>query len=174
MGRGRRDPNAIADWTKKRGTSDRLYPGALVWCVRKPGRDLRDKVELLLAWRHVQRDVRAGLLGADYDRADHQDIQADVKVAEDEAKDEVWADYRFVVLADSTDPSGLKVIDLGAGHSSASETLCGRIIAALKAEALLNESVGAGYTSTATGRRRSRTPGPGHSPACGRASSTKR
>ena len=33
----------------------------------------------------------------------------------------------------------------GAGHSSASETLCGRIIAALKAEALLNESVGAGY-----------------------------
>jgi hypothetical protein len=37
------------------------------------------------------------------------------------------------------------VIDLGAGHSSASETLCGRVIAALKAEALLNESVGAGY-----------------------------
>ena len=57
----------------------------------------------------------------------------------------MWAGYRFVVLADSTDPSGLKVIDLGAGHSSASETLCGRIIAALKAEALLNESVGAGY-----------------------------
>ena len=57
----------------------------------------------------------------------------------------MWAGYRFVVLADSTDSSGLKVIDLGAGHSSASETLCGRIIAALKAEALLNESVGAGY-----------------------------
>jgi hypothetical protein len=66
-------------------------------------------------------------------------------LAEDDAKDEVWAGYRFVVLADSTAPGGLKVIDLGAGHSSASETLCGRIIAALKAEALLNESVGAGY-----------------------------
>lgn len=37
------------------------------------------------------------------------------------------------------------MIDLGAGHSSGSETLCGRIVAALKAEALLNESVGAGY-----------------------------
>src|SRR5208337_4189961 len=35
--------------------------------------------------------------------------------------------------------------DLGAGHSSSTETLCGRVIAALKAEALLNESVGAGY-----------------------------
>jgi len=135
----------IADWTKNRGKSSRLYPGALVWCVRKPGRDLRDKVELLLAWRRVQRDVREGVLGADFERADHQEIQAKVAEAEEDAKDEVWAGYRFVVLADSTDPSGLKVIDLGAGHSSASETLCGRIIAALKAEALLNESVGAGY-----------------------------
>lgn len=40
---------------------------------------------------------------------------------------------------------GLKVIDLGAGHSSSGETLCGRVIGALKSEALLNESVGAGY-----------------------------
>jgi hypothetical protein len=37
------------------------------------------------------------------------------------------------------------VIDLGAGHSSSGGTLCGRVIAALKSEALLNESVGAGY-----------------------------
>lgn len=93
----------------------------------------------------MQRDVRDGVLGADFERADHQEIQAKVAEAEGDAKDEVWAGYRFVVLADSTGSSGLKVIDLGAGHSSASETLCGRIIAALKAEALLNESVGAGY-----------------------------
>jgi hypothetical protein len=39
----------------------------------------------------------------------------------------------------------LKVIDLGAGHSSSGGTLCGRVIGALKSEALLNESVGAGY-----------------------------
>ena len=37
------------------------------------------------------------------------------------------------------------MIDLGAGHSSSGETLCVRVIAALKSEALLNESVGAGY-----------------------------
>lgn len=135
----------IADWTKNRSTSSRLYPGALVWCVRKPGRDLRDKVETWLAWKRVQRDVRDGVLGADYERADLREIEVKVNDAEVDAKDEVWASYRFVALADSTDPSGLKVIDLGAGHSSGSETLCGRIIAALKAEALLNESVGAGY-----------------------------
>jgi len=68
----------IAEWTTNRGKSSRLYPGALVWCVRKPGRDLRDKIELLLAWRRVQRDVREGVLGADFERADHQEIQAKV------------------------------------------------------------------------------------------------
>ena len=114
-------------------------------CLRKPGRDLRDKVDTWLAWKRVQRDARDGVLGADYARAVLREFEVKVKDAEEDAKDEVWAGYRFVALADSTDPSGLKVIDLGAGHSSGSETLCGRIIAALKAEALLNESVGAGY-----------------------------
>ena len=57
----------------------------------------------------------------------------------------MWAGYRFVALADAQATSNLKVIDLGAGHASASETLCGRIVASLKSEALLNESVGAGY-----------------------------
>ena len=37
------------------------------------------------------------------------------------------------------------MIDLGAGHSSSGETLCGRVLGALKSEALLNESIGAGY-----------------------------
>lgn len=137
--------NQIAEWIRNRGRSSRLYPGALVWCVRKPGRDLRDKVEMLLAWRRVQREVRDGVLGADYEKADHMEIQAQVADAEEDAKDEVWGGYRFVVLADTADPSGVKVIDLGAGHSSMTETLCGRVIAALKADALLNESVGAGY-----------------------------
>jgi hypothetical protein len=135
----------LAEWTKKRGKQDRLYPGAVVWCVRKPGRDLREKVETLLAWRRVQKDVREGVLGTDFEKADLREIEVKVQEAEGDAKDEVWGGYRFVVLADSSDPGGLKVIDLGAGHSSAAETLCGRIIAALKAEALLNETVGAGY-----------------------------
>jgi hypothetical protein len=52
---------------------------------------------------------------------------------------------RFAVLADGQEVDGLKVIDLGAGHSSSGGTLCGRVIGALKSEALLNESVGAGY-----------------------------
>jgi hypothetical protein len=37
------------------------------------------------------------------------------------------------------------VIDLGAGHASTGETLCGLVIAALNAGGLLNQSVSAGY-----------------------------
>ena len=65
--------------------------------------------------------------------------------AEAAAQDEVWAGYRFVALADAQGPAGLKTLDLGADHASASETLSARVIGTLKAEAVLNESVGAGY-----------------------------
>jgi hypothetical protein len=135
----------LADWTRSRGKSPRLYPGALVWCLKKPGRDLREKVELGLAWKRVAREVAEGTLSGEFDRSDRADLQSKVKDADEAAKDEVWGDYRFAVLAGGQESDGLKVIDLGAGHSSSGETLCGRVIAALKSEALLNESVGAGY-----------------------------
>jgi hypothetical protein len=135
----------IAEWTRQRGKSPRLYPGALVWCLKKPGRDLRDKVEMGLAWKRVAREVAEGTLGGEFDKNDRAELQAEVKDAEGEAKDEVWGGYRFAIVADVQDTDGLKVIDLGAGHSSRGGTLCGRVIDALKSEALLNESVGAGY-----------------------------
>jgi hypothetical protein len=135
----------IAEWTRRRDKSDRLYPGALVWCLKKPGRDLRDKVELWLAWKRVNREVQEGTLGADYDRTDLAEMRAEVQQAEEAAQDEVWAGYRFVVLADAQESDGIKAVDLGAGHSSANDTLWARIVAALKSQAMLNESVGAGY-----------------------------
>jgi len=135
----------LAEWTRQRGKSPRLYPGALVWCLKKPGRDLRDKVELSLAWKRVAREVAEGTLGGEFDKSDRAELHSKVKDSEEAAKDEVWGDYRFAVVADGQETDGLKVIDLGAGHSSSGETLCGRVIGALKSEALLNESVGASY-----------------------------
>jgi len=135
----------IAEWTKQRGTSPRLYPGSLVWCLKKPGRDLRQKVELWLAWKRVAKEIADGTLGGDFDRTDRAEIHSRVTTAEEDSKDEVWGGYRYIVLSDSQDLTGLKTIDLGAGHSSSGETLCGRVITALKSQALLNESVGAGY-----------------------------
>jgi hypothetical protein len=135
----------LAEWTKKRGASPRLYPGALVWCIKKQGGDLRSKVALALAWERVAREVADGALGSEFDRNDRAELQAKVKDAKESAKDEVWGSFRFAVVLDRDSPDGLKVIDLGAGHSSSGETLCGRVLAALKSQALLNESIGAGY-----------------------------
>jgi hypothetical protein len=98
-----------------------------------------------LPWKRVAQEVADGTLGGEFDKSDRAELQTKVKTSEGDAKDEVWGDYRFAVVADAQEPDGLKVIDLGAGHSSSGETLCGRVISALKSEALLNESVGAGY-----------------------------
>ena len=137
--------NRIREWTRARGASPRLYPGALVWAVKKPGRELRDKVEQWLAWKRVASEAAAGTLGSELDRAEVAEIKTKVREAADAAREEVWGDYRWMVIADASESDGLKAIDLGAGHSSSSESLCGRVISTLKSSALLNESVGAGY-----------------------------
>lgn len=62
-----------------------------------------------------------------------------------DAKDEVWAEYRYVLLTEPASQDGLRVIDLGAGHSSANESLSGRVLQALRQEAIVNETFGGGY-----------------------------
>ena len=57
----------------------------------------------------------------------------------------MWTDYRYIALYDAKSETGITVIDLGAGHAHAGETLMGRAITTLKSRALLNESPGAGY-----------------------------
>lgn len=135
----------IAEWTKNRNNSPRLYPGALIWCVRKSSRDLRTKVENLLAWRKVNREFLDGTLAGEFDQSDRMEIDSKLRDAEDSAVDEVWASYRYIVLHDNKSNGGLTVIDLGAGHASSGETLTARVITTLKTRALLNESPGAGY-----------------------------
>jgi hypothetical protein len=135
----------LTEWTKNRGASPRLYPASLLWCARKPGKELRDKVENWLAWQRVQNEINTGTLAGDFDTSEKNDIRSKLKDAEGDARDEVWASYRFVILYENTAPDGLRVIDLGAGHSSSGSTQCGRVIGALTSHALLNESPGASW-----------------------------
>ncbi len=73
-------------------------------------------------------------------------MQTRVTAAAEAAKDEVWAGYRFVALGDAQTADGLKVIDLGAVHASASETLSeiehGRKPGSVAALARVAEAVG--------------------------------
>jgi hypothetical protein len=136
----------LGDWTRQRGASPRLYPAALVWVVRKPGRTLREKGEAWLAWKRVAEDLNSGVLGAEFEQSDRGEVTRQIKEGEEALKDEVWASYRYAIVADLKGAEGLREIDLGAGHaSSGSGSLTAHVVAALKAEGLLNESVGAGY-----------------------------
>lgn len=120
----------ILEWSRQRGHSPRLHPATLIWCVRRPGRDLRTKVEAALAWRKVQREYLDGSLAGEFDQSDRDEITAKRGDADEAAQDEVWAAYRYIVLSDNKDDSGLQAIDLGAGHASQGETLsaaCSRL-----------------------------------------------
>ncbi len=135
----------LSDWTKNHGKSPRLYPASLIWCVRKPGRELRDRVEEWLAWHRVRQDIEQGVLGAEFETSELKQVLAKAKTAEDEAGEEVWGSYRYAVLSDPRERDGIKAVDLGAGHSSGAASLCDRILGALRRESLLNESPGVGY-----------------------------
>ena len=135
----------IAQWTKERGRSSRLYPAALVWCCSKPGRDLQDRVELWLAWQKIKGEIDAGNMGPEFERSELNTVTQQIRNAEQEAVEEAHASYRFISLGDFQAESGIKTIDLGAGHSGSTETPSGRVVNALRNGALLNESVGAGY-----------------------------
>ncbi|MBI4795942.1 MAG: hypothetical protein HY790_08925 [Deltaproteobacteria bacterium] len=74
----------------------------------------------------MAKEIAEGTLGGDFDRADRAEIHSKMADAEEAAKDVVWGGYRFLVIADNQEPDGLKIIDLGAGHSGSGETLCGR------------------------------------------------
>jgi len=141
----------IAAWTFHRGGSPRLYPGSLVWCLKQPGRNLREKVEQVLAWDRVEKMQTTGALGDEISPEDKGDIGYRWKMAKEEVKDGVWGGYRFAILAAAgqdrglNEGDGLKVIDLGAGHSSGTASLCGRIMEALKTQGILNETIGASF-----------------------------
>lgn len=136
----------IAQWTQKRGSSPRVYPGSVVWTIKKPGREIRENMELWLAWKRVAAEIASGTLGGEFDPAERAEIKSKVSDAEEAARDEVWAGYRYVVFSDNNESDdGLAVIDLGAGHASSGESLSARIVSALKSNGLLSESVGASY-----------------------------
>ena len=111
----------IAEWTRNRGKSPRLYPGAIVWCLKKSGRDLREKVELVLAWKRVAREVTDGTLGGEFDRSDKAELQSKVKDADEAARKRFGGTTCIAIIADSQEHDGLKVIDLGGEHSSGDE-----------------------------------------------------
>ena len=95
----------------------------------------------------MQKDAKQGILGQEFEAEKLEGVQACAKEAESDARDEVWATCRYVLLLDQGEIDGCKVIDLGAGHASRCETVRDRVVSGLRSEAFLNQSVGARYSN---------------------------
>ena len=61
-------------------------------------------MESWLAWQKVRSEIDAGTLGPEFEKPELDALSQQVRNAEDEAVDEVWASYRFVSLYDSQTP----------------------------------------------------------------------
>jgi hypothetical protein len=96
---------------------------------------LRDRVEEWLAWQWVQKEISDGTLGGEFETSELREVASKVHAADEEARNEVWASYRFIAFADPKSPDGIKCVDLGAGHSSGAKSLCDRVLGALKSNA---------------------------------------
>lgn len=106
---------------------------------------MRDRVADWLAWRRVSQEMQAGLLGSEYDATSHDEVRRSLSEAGADVREEFWAAYRYVALSDKRAKNGLKVIDLDIGQAVNGDSLCGRVIAALKSDALLSDSIGPDY-----------------------------
>jgi hypothetical protein len=136
----------VARWTKERAKGDsRLHPGALIWCFKKEGQDLRNSVELALSWKRVREEVQRGNLGAEFEPDERNEVESNVREAEAQVKEEVAAGYIWIAFYDSKAQDGVRVINIGQGHASSGVSLSDRVKSALKSEGLLEDSVGAGY-----------------------------
>ena len=136
----------IADWTKNRGKQSRLYPraGSCGACASRAV-ICASKVNCCWPGGRVQKDVREGIFGRKFEKADLQEIAVKVKETEGDARDEVSGQLplcRAGRQRRSQRPEGHRP---GGRTFERVETMCGRIVGALKAEALLNETVGIGY-----------------------------
>ena len=124
---------------------DKLHPAALVWCTRKPDKDLQDRAESWLVWQKVRSEIDAGTLVPEFKKPELDALGQQARNAEEEATGEVWASYRLVSIYDSRAENKLKTIGLGAGYATGNEPPTGRVISSLRQNALLNNSVGPGY-----------------------------
>jgi len=52
-----------------------------------------------LAWRRVEHEIVTGTLGGEFEKAEKAEVAGKARDAEESAKDEILASYRFVVLS---------------------------------------------------------------------------
>jgi hypothetical protein len=118
------------------GGRGRTFKSGLLFAVAEGGAALADEAKTLLALESLEEPTEQELLKLEPSQI--QELKDKKRRSERNLKEGVWRAYRRVLLLAE---DGIREVDLGLLHPSAAESLVGLIIARLKQEGLVEESI---------------------------------
>ncbi|MER3544747.1 MAG: AAA family ATPase [Chloroflexota bacterium] len=119
------------------GARGRTFKSGLLFAVAEGGSALADEAKTLLALESLEDPTEQEQRKLEPSQI--QELREKKRRAERTLKELVWRVYRRVLLL--AEDGGIREVDLGLLHPSAAESLVGLIIARLKQEGLLEESI---------------------------------
>jgi len=119
------------------GGRGRTFKSGLLFAVAEGGEALADEAKTLLALETLEDPAEQERLRLELSQL--QELRGKKQQSERNLKEGVWRVYRRVLLL--AEGGSLQEVDLGLIHPSAAESLVGFIVARLKQEGLLEESI---------------------------------
>jgi hypothetical protein len=127
----------VASMIQECGGRGRTFKSGLIFAVAEGGAALADEAKTLLALESLEDPAEQERLKLEPSQI--QELREKKRRTERSLKELVWRVYRRVLLL--AEDGGVREVDLGLLHSSAAESLVGFIVARLKQEGLLEESI---------------------------------
>jgi len=127
----------IMNMIQECGGRGRTFKSGLFFAVAEGGEALADEAKTLLALETLEDPAEQERLKLEPSQV--QELKGKKQRSERNLKEGVWRVYRRVLLL--AEDGSLREVDLGLLHPSAAESLVGFIVARLKQEGLLEESI---------------------------------
>jgi hypothetical protein len=119
------------------GGRGRTYKSGLIFVVGEGGTQLAEEARTLLALESLEDPAEQERLRLEPEQA--RELREKKRRSEQALKESVWRIYRWVLLLEKD--GSLREVDLGLMHSSAARSLANVLLARLKQEGLLEESI---------------------------------
>ncbi len=127
----------ITTMIQEYGSRARTFKSGLLFAVAENGDSLADEARNLLAIESLEDPTERERLGLE--EAQLKELEEKKKRSERDLRENVWRTYRRLLLL--AEDGGLRDVDLGLLHSSAAESLVALIVARLKQEGLLEDTI---------------------------------
>jgi len=127
----------ITSMIQEYGGHGRTFKSGLLFAVAEGGAALVENAKTLLALGSLEDPAEQERLKLESSQI--QELKEKKGRSERDLKEKVWSVYRRILLLGEA--NSIREIDLGLLHSSAAESLVGFIVARLKQEGLLEESI---------------------------------